>query len=120
MKQRLVVILGALGLGVVMGCGGAVEQSPEPTASVAASLWDDEQQEPALCKKDGECGSGEDWVTCPADCEPPQDTCGDGACLGAETHQSCPADCDAPVDGCGDGYCTGTETHQSCALDCDG
>ncbi|MCP3058803.1 tenascin-X [Myxococcus sp. K38C18041901] len=119
MKQRLVVILGALGLGVVMGCGGAVEQAPEPTASEAASLWDD-PQEPALCKQDGECGSGEDWVTCPADCEPPPDTCGDGACLGAETHQSCPADCDAPGDGCGDGYCIGTETHQSCPLDCDG
>ncbi|WP_408888161.1 hypothetical protein ACJ2CR_22985 [Myxococcus faecalis] len=119
MKQRLVVILGALGLGVVMGCGGAVEQAPEQAASASASLWDD-PQEPALCKENGECGSGEDWVTCPADCEPPTDTCGDGACLGAETHQSCPLDCDAPVDGCGDGYCTGAETHQSCPLDCDG
>jgi hypothetical protein len=71
----------------------------------------------------GVCEPGEDWQSCPADCEPPPDPCGDGFCdptIG-EDYDSCPADCEPPPDPCGDGMCDYLglgEDHNTCPDDC--
>lgn len=79
----------------------------------------------------GSCETGENVLSCPADCS----TCGDGQCTGSETESTCPADCATCGDGicsstesvascpadcavCGDGICSSTETSESCSEDC--
>ena len=42
---------------------------------------------------DGVCDPGEDFGSCPSDCEPPPPVCGDGTCNGAESQATCPVDC---------------------------
>jgi hypothetical protein len=76
----------------------------------------------AICG-DGVCqpGSGEDFITCQADCDPPPLFCGDGICTDSlgEDINSCAVDC-APLGYCGDGQCnpdTG-EDEFTCAADC--
>ncbi|MCB9719835.1 MAG: hypothetical protein H6756_03085 [Candidatus Omnitrophica bacterium] len=74
------------------------------------------------CCGDGTCdsGSGEDGITCAADCAAP--VCGDTICNGTEDPCTCPGDC--TVDVCGDGCCGATEscgaddTAPSCNSDC--
>jgi hypothetical protein len=74
---------------------------------------------------DGVCGSGEDLLTCPADC-----TCGNNQCDAGEDSSTCCSDCSCG-DGllctadvcvaegvCGDGICGEGEDQSSCCTDC--
>ena len=76
----------------------------------------------AVCG-DGTCqpGSGEDYITCQADCEPPPLFCGDGICSDriGEDIGSCIVDC-APQGFCGDGTCSAAtgENKNTCPVDC--
>lgn len=67
--------------------------------------------EPDRCGN-GACESGEDEVTCAADC---REVCGNGSCGVGEDFGRCSVDC-PPV--CGDGSCNGDERPASCVLDC--
>ena len=120
MHQRLVVILGCLGLGVLMGCGStAEEQARAPGDTVIRAPLSGEEPPPRECGEDGVCDEGETPEKCPLDCDGPDPFCGDGLCGVTESHQTCPLDCDAPVPFCGDGFCNGSESHQVCPVDCD-
>jgi hypothetical protein len=106
-KNRLVVLLAGLSLGVLAACG--VTQPPpagEPDGGGSASCGD------GLCKGGETCGS------CSADCgscPPPSPYCGDDLCNGDETGESCLRDCHAsgPVLGRFARYCGKVNSHTS-------
>jgi len=62
------------------------------------------------------CETGESYVGCPADCEPPV-VCGNKKCEAGETYSNCPADCPAPIV-CGNNKCEAGETSSNCPQDC--
>jgi len=64
----------------------------------------------------GVCEDGEDYISCPADCEAPA-VCGNGVCEDGEDYISCPADCEAPAV-CGNGVCEDGEDKENCPEDC--
>ena len=65
------------------------------------------------CSTNCTVGYCESSIFCPEDCP----ACGDGFCnyCTGENYGTCPADCQGY---CGDGYCGGTETCNSCSDDC--
>jgi hypothetical protein len=72
---------------------------------------------------DGACdaASGEDCVSCTADCGAcaMAGACGNGLCMANESCVSCPDDCGS-CPGCGDGLCSPSlgESCANCVLDC--
>lgn len=85
-------------------------------------------QAPTEFCDDGICQEGEDFNSCPQDCEappppPPEEFCGDGTCQEDEDFDTCPADCEAPPpengEFCGDNACQENEDFDSCPLDCE-
>ena len=129
MKNRLIVLLAGLFLGVLAGCGdmsqdevqGDVQGEPaqidpqtkepfcyacplEPVQAQGVST-----RQPVLNEKTG-------LYVCPV-C-PGTGYCGDGMCNGSESYYTCSSDCAAPAPYCGDGRCNGTETCSSCSRDC--
>ncbi|WP_224372126.1 solute carrier organic anion transporter [Hyalangium versicolor] len=130
MKNRLVVVLMGLSLGVLAACGEVAEAKP-PGRSAQV---DPVTHEPScnLCPveavKKGHVTSTsrtpvQDAATggyyCPP-CDGEPSPCGDGLCSNNETCSSCSSDCGTcpPSTWCGDGACNGGETSTTCPSDC--
>jgi hypothetical protein len=125
-KNRLVVLLAGLSLGVLAACGGVSTGEP---------LGEPAQVDPVthtpFCYA---CPVAPGQVTEMARTPVADDTgalyclpcegdgyCGDGVCNGAESCSSCSYDCGScppPAAYCGDGVCNGSESCSSCAGDC--
>ncbi|MBN1585294.1 hypothetical protein JW899_02905 [Candidatus Uhrbacteria bacterium] len=79
-------------------------------------------EEPEIRCGDGRCDDGEDAVTCASDCAV-KAFCGDGTCQESEGEdwRSCPGDCEVPEPVCGDGICEEAigEGYETCPEDCE-
>jgi hypothetical protein len=98
-------------------CGDARCESGENYASCPA---DCEQPAPVCGDQRCEDARGESADSCPADCRPAGPVCGDGQCQEGEAYATCPADCEQPAPVCGDGVCDATrgEDYRGCSGDC--
>ncbi|MGB0588814.1 MAG: hypothetical protein ACPGU1_03950 [Myxococcota bacterium] len=67
---------------------------------------------------DGDCGPGEDFGSCPQDCDDDLiGDCGNGLCDPGDDDM-CPEECGPPGSNCGDGICSLGEDPSSCDVDC--
>jgi hypothetical protein len=127
MKNRLIVLLAGLSLGVLAACGGVTQ--PEASAS---SVGEPAQLDPktntpfcyACPVAPGQVETQavrtphQDSVTGQYICNPCGTTCGDGVCDYPENSANCPSDCGGSTAYCGDGICNNGETCGSCSNDC--
>lgn len=124
MKNRLVVLLAGLSLGVLAACGNVTTQD-EAVSKAEPAQMDPQTHEPFcyMCpvapggtqtmatRKPVYDEKSASYVCYPCD----GGTCGDGYCdLGEST--SCPSDCGGGY--CGDGFCGSGESCSSCSADC--
>jgi hypothetical protein len=90
--------------GQFINAAGYCQEGPTPTPT----------KTPDPVCGNSNCDSGEDFNSCPQDC---QSICGDGYCSQGEDPSSCPSDCGAS---CGDGSCDPSESPEGCPQDCGG
>lgn len=127
MKNRLVVLLAGLSLGVLAACGGVTMQD-EVVRNAEPAQLDPQTHEPFCYMCPVAPGGTQSMSTRKPVLDeksasyvcPPCDGggyCGDGSCDYPENSSNCPTDCGAPAY-CGDGYCNGGESCSSCSTDC--
>lgn len=130
MKNRVVVLLAGLFLGVLAACGPVSQDEAQGEVQFEPAQLDPQTKTPFCyaCPVEPvqaqamtarmpvrDDASGE--YLCPV-CPGP--VCGNGYCESGESYYSCPSDCSyvPPPTYCGDGACNGTETCSSCSQDC--
>lgn len=131
MKNRLVVLLAGLSLGVLAACGPVEQAEVQGDAQFEPAQVDPQTKEPfcyacplepvqaqGMSTRQPVMDEKTGMYVCPT-C-PGSTFCGDGICQYPESYSSCSQDCPyvPPAAYCGDGACNGSETCSSCSRDC--
>lgn len=131
MKNRLVVLLAGLFLGVLAGCGDIAQGEVQGDVQGEPAQIDPQTQQPfcyacpvapggveSMSVREPVLDKSGSYICYP--CEP-TGYCGDGYCQYPENRTNCSYDCGpAPTGYCGDYVCNNGETCSSCSFDCGG
>ena len=130
MKNRFIVLLAGLFLGVLAGCGDVTQGEVQGDVQGEPAQIDPQTQQPFCYMCPVAPGHTESMATRQPvlnektgqyicfPCEP-TNYCGDGICEYPENSTNCSYDCGpAPTPYCGDYVCNNGETCSSCSFDC--